>query len=72
MCQGLTVTRSLLKIGGHWVKVDKNIFFFVKVSNYGKPYVLFVFHQQEILCKSMGILRGGTTVGERCCPPTWK
>ena len=33
--------------------------------NYGKPYVLFVFHQQEILCKSMGILRGGTTVGER-------
>ena len=23
MCQGLSVTRSLLKIGGHWVKVDK-------------------------------------------------
>ena len=32
---------------------------------YGKPYVLFVFHQQEILCKSIGILRGGTTVGEK-------
>ena len=39
---------------------------------YGKPYVLFVFHQQEILCKSMGILRGGTTVGEKWCPPTWR
>ena len=25
MCQGLSaVTRSLLKIGGHWVKVGKN------------------------------------------------
>ena len=41
-------------------------------ETYGKPYVLFVFHQQEILCKSMGILRGGTTVGERWCPRTWK
>ena len=24
MCQGLSVTRSLLKIVGHWVKVGKN------------------------------------------------
>ena len=24
MCQGLLVTRSLLKIEGHWVKVGKN------------------------------------------------
>ena len=23
-------------------------------------------------CKSMGILRGGTTVGEKWCPPTWR
>ena len=46
--------------------------YLAKVDLYGKPYVLFVFHQQEILCKSMGILRGGTTVGERWCPPTWK
>ena len=43
-----------------------------RYTYYGKPYVLFVFHQQEILCKSMGILRGGTTVGEKWCPPTWR
>ena len=48
------------------------IWAFLQPISYGKPYVLFVFHQQEILCKSMGILRGGTTVGEKWCPPTWR
>ena len=32
MCQGLSVTRSLLKIGGHWVKVGKNGGLSVKAS----------------------------------------
>ena len=32
MCQGLSVTRSLLKIGGHWVKVGKNGGLSVNVS----------------------------------------
>ena len=32
MCQGFSVTRSLLKIGGQWVKVGKNVDLLVKAS----------------------------------------
>ena len=32
MCQGLSVTRSLLKMSGHWVKVGKNGGLSVKAS----------------------------------------
>ena len=43
MCQGLSVTRSLLKIGGHWVKVGKNGGLSVKVSK-KKSRVFLVAH----------------------------
>ena len=33
MCQGFSVTRSLFKLGGHWVKVGKNWGLSVKASN---------------------------------------
>ena len=39
MCQGLSVTRSLLKIGGHWVKVGKNKGLLVKVSKKKKKKI---------------------------------
>ena len=32
MCQGTSVTRSLLKTGGHWVKVGKNGGLLVRAS----------------------------------------
>ena len=65
--QRVHMTMGLRISGGHGVACWQLVY-----QLYGKPYVLFVFHQQEILCKSMEILRGGTTVGERWCPPTWK
>ena len=40
MCQGLLVTRSLLKIGGHWVKVGKNGGLSVKVSKKSRVFLV--------------------------------
>ena len=38
MCRGLSVTRTLLKMGGHWVKVGKNGGLLVKASKKSRVF----------------------------------
>ena len=40
MCQGFSVTRSLLKTGGHWVKVCKNGGLSVKESEKRRVFLV--------------------------------
>ena len=40
MCQGLSVTRNLLKIGGHWVKVGKSGGLSVKASEKSRVFLV--------------------------------
>ena len=40
MCQGLSVTRSLSKIGGHWETVGKNGGLPVKVSKKSRVFLV--------------------------------
>ena len=40
MCQGLSVTSNLLKIGGHWEKMGKNGGPSVKVSKKSRVFLV--------------------------------